>query len=152
MHFHGCMPFLSDLLPHYFIPPGFLFPGYAGIRSDSRTCQDYFCLGAFSVTLPLHGKYFSYLLTLDSIPSFRTWLFLYFLKKYYLTSLSKMCMPPTSHMPVYQPISFKINFLAFITIWNQPINQLINLYILCFYLSVSLPSTPIEWEKNFHLC
>lgn len=73
---------------------------------------------------------------------------LLYLLKHSLTSLFCVCMLPTHHTLAYQPIPFKTYFLAFITIWNQPVNQWINLYVLCFYLSVSLPSTPIEWEKN----
>lgn len=139
---------LSDLLPYYFILPGLLSSDPAGIRSDPSTCQDYFRLGASEVThitlcmesispifLPLtpspHSDLSSCFTSSRSSPWFR------FL----------ICVLPSCHSLVHQLITFKIYLLAFITIWNQPINQLANLPFF-FVLLICLPPLHPNWMEE----
>lgn len=65
--------------------------------------------------------------------------------------LSNMCIYPACHSLYICLFHWKLTF------WNlspcEISNQLINLCILlCFYSSVSVPSTSIEWKKNLHSC
>lgn len=136
------LPFCSH--PNYFIPPGLLSSADSGRRSDPPTCQDYFCLGAFAVTLPLHRKHFPYLLPPESISSLRS----QFLQYQEALPDLPFSYVYASHLSLstHQSIPCKAYSMAVITIWNhKSINH--SLYSSLFFL-IDLCPIHLNWMEE----